>query len=90
MTREKQKTSSDTMEVISEERQLVLYNDDFNTFDFVIQTLVEVCEHDVEQAEQCAWIVHFNGKCPVKSGDYEDLKPRYESMKNKSLTVSIK
>jgi ATP-dependent Clp protease adaptor protein ClpS len=90
MTREKQKTSTDTLEVINRERQLVLHNDDFNTFDFVIQTLIEVCEHDVEQAEQCAWIVHFNGKCAVKSGDYEDLKPRYETMKNKSLTVTIK
>ena len=49
-------------------RTLILYNDDFNTFDFVVETLVEVCEHDFMQAENCAWIAHFKGKCAVKKG----------------------
>lgn len=71
-------------------RSLILYNDDFNTFDFVIETLVEVCEHDVMQAENCAWIVHYKGKCPVKKGTLDDLKPRYTEMTNRTLTVEIK
>lgn len=90
MAKEKQKSSSEELERENEEKQLILHNDDFNTFDFVIDTLIDVCEHEPEQAEQCAYIVHFKGKCAVKSGSFEELKPRYETMKHKSLTVSIK
>jgi len=89
MVKEKEKTSPENLESQDEERQLILHNDDFNTFDFVIETLVEVCDHEPEQAEQSAYIVHFKGKCSVKKGSYEDLKPRYEAMKNKMLTVTI-
>ena len=71
-------------------RELVLFNDDFNTFDFVIETLIELCEHDAIQAEQCAFIVHFKGKCAVKSGSFHELKPIQQEMLNRSLTVSIK
>lgn len=52
---------------------LLVLNDDVNTFDFVIQTLIEVCEHSPIQAEQCTMIIHFKGKCSVKNGDYEEL-----------------
>ena len=69
---------------------LILYNDDINTFDFVIETLIEVCGHDAMQAENCAWIAHFKGKCKVKKGTFEDLKPRYQEMTNRTLTVEIK
>lgn len=69
---------------------LILYNDDVNSFEFVIQALIEVCEHDELQAENCAWIAHFKGKCPVKKGTMEDLKPRYQDMTNRTLTVEIK
>ncbi len=69
---------------------LILYNDNINTFDFVIETLIEVCEHDAMQAENCAWIAHFKGKCKVKRGTIEDLKPRYQEMTNRMLTVEIK
>lgn len=71
-------------------RSLILYNDDVNSFDYVIETLVEVCEHEAMQAENCAWIAHFKGKCPVKNGTINDLKPRYEEMTNRTLTVEIK
>lgn len=90
MSKEKEQQAPDQLEKNDKERQLILHNDDFNTFDFVIETLVDVCEHEPEQAEQCAYIVHFKGKCVVKSGSFDDLKPRYESMKNKTLTVTIK
>ncbi len=69
---------------------LILYNDDVNSFEFVIETLIEVCEHDELQAENCAWIAHFKGKCQVKKGTLEDLKPRYRDMTNRTLTVEIK
>lgn len=69
---------------------LILYNDEVNTFDFVIETLVEVCEQDIMQAENCAWIAHFKGKCKVKKGPLSDLEPRYREMTNRHLTVEIK
>ncbi len=52
---------------------LVVFNDDINTFDHVIDTLMDVCKHSPEQAEQCTLIIHFKGKCSVKSGDFEEL-----------------
>ena len=68
---------------------LVLHNDDIHSFVFVIETLIEVCEHEHLQAEQCAFIAHHNGKCPVKSGQLSELKPKFDEMKRRGLTVSI-
>jgi len=73
-----------------EERNLVLYNDDYNTFDFVIDSLIEVCDHNPITAEQCTLIVHYKGKCTIKSGVLEELKPLRKEMTNRGLTVSIK
>ena len=56
--------------------EIVLYNDDVNTFDHVIDTLIYACDHTPEQAEQCSIIVHYKGKCTVKTGEFEDLEPR--------------
>ena len=56
--------------------EIVLFNDDVNTFDHVIETLVDVCNHTFEQAEQCSILVHYKGKCTVKTGAYNDLEPR--------------
>jgi ATP-dependent Clp protease adaptor protein ClpS len=56
-------------------KDLVLYNDDVNTFEYVIELLVKYCHHSTTQAEQCAYIVHYKGKCQVKRGQYEKLKP---------------
>ena len=61
------------MTEIGQEHELILFNDDVNTFDHVIETLVSVCDHTYEQAEQCAYIVHFSGKCTVKKGKYSYL-----------------
>jgi len=71
------------------EHFLILVNDDYNTFEFVINTLVEVCNHQPEQAEQCALITHFVGKCDIKKGSYSQLKPLKETMLNKGLSVII-
>jgi ATP-dependent Clp protease adaptor protein ClpS len=59
---------------------LVVFNDDFNTFDHVINTLLKVCKHSIEQAEQCAWIIHYKGKCSVKKGTMIDLKPMKQAI----------
>jgi len=68
---------------------LILYNDDVNSFDYVIDALVEVCNHDVHQAEQCAWIAHYKGKCSVKEGGFNELKPLSDELTNRGLTVTI-
>ena len=77
-------------EQTAEMKTLILYNDDVNSFDFVIKCLMEVCEHDHLQAENCAWVAHYRGKCAVKKGPWEDIKPRYEELTNRKLTCEIK
>ncbi|HPE34879.1 MAG TPA: ATP-dependent Clp protease adaptor ClpS [Bacteroidales bacterium] len=90
MVKERTKSSDQIDEQLSDKREIILYNDNVNTFDFVIETLIEVCEHDPITAEQCTLIAHYNGKCPVKSGDLDDLIPLTKEMTNRGLTVSIK
>ncbi len=90
MAKEKFSPDDLTQELIESLNELILFNDDVNTFDFVIETLIDVCEHDPNQAEQCAMVVHFNGKCAVKSGTFTELKPVYNEMTNRKLSVSIK
>ncbi|MBV8255455.1 MAG: ATP-dependent Clp protease adaptor ClpS [Chitinophaga sp.] len=68
---------------------LVVWNDDVNTFDWVITSLMEVCGHNHEQAEQCALIIHFNGKYAVKQGEYRKLRPMYEALQERGLSVTI-
>jgi ATP-dependent Clp protease adaptor protein ClpS len=89
MVKEKIKPADHKDEIISEGKELILFNDEVNTFDYVIESLVEVCGHDPLQAEQCALAAHFNGKCSVKSGSFDELKPAYDEMTNRQLTVSI-
>lgn len=88
-TREKVEELVLTDTETSEAHHLVLYNDDFNTFDHVIYTLIKVCEHSAEQAEQCSLIVHHKGKCTVKSGEIEDLKPRCQALLDAGLSAKI-
>ncbi len=71
------------------QNEIVLFNDDVNTFDYVIETLVDVCEHSPQQAEQCSLIVHFKGKCTVKTGEYNDLKPRCSRLLQAGLSAEI-
>ena len=80
---------SDTLLLEVEDRKLVVYNDDVNTFDDVIQWLVEICDHDVLQAEQCSIIIHYKGKCTVKSGSYDDLEPRASALLHRGLSAEI-
>tara|TARA_B100001057_G_scaffold422110_1_gene443434 strand:+ start:735 stop:1010 length:276 start_codon:yes stop_codon:yes gene_type:complete len=73
----------------SDHNQIILYNDDINTFDHVINTLIDSCDHSPLQAEQCTLIVHYKGKCSVKSGTLFDLKPRLKKLKEANLTAEI-
>ena len=68
---------------------VVLFNDNHNTFDHVIDCLISTCGHDALQAEQCAMIVHFKGKCTVKTGSYDELVPIHKSLTEKDLTVEL-
>lgn len=79
----------ETEEQEIELNQIILYNDDFNTFDFVIESLIKLCKHDSLQAEQCAFLVHYKGKCSVKKGTYEELEPICTAMLERNLTAEI-
>jgi len=76
-------------ELTANNNEIVLYNDDVNTFDHVIETLVRVCKHTSEQAEQCALLVHYKGKCTVKTGDLSDLKPQCTQLLSAGLSAEI-
>ncbi|MFD2202330.1 ATP-dependent Clp protease adaptor ClpS [Shivajiella indica] len=72
-----------------EECELVVFNDDVNTFDHVIKILIKVCQHTAEQAEQCALIIHYKGKCTVKKGSREKLKPMCQAILDAGIQAAI-
>ena len=80
---------SDVLEVLTEQRDLIVYNDDVNTFDHVIESLIKVCKHEVEQAEQCTWLIHFKGKCQVKRGDYEKLASMATALHDRGISAEV-
>lgn len=86
-------TDSDVLtapeEVAVEDKQIVVYNDDFNTFDHVIDSLIKVCKHDPIQAEQCTFLIHHKGKCSVKKGSYEKLEPMCTALLERGITAEI-
>jgi len=89
VVKQKQKPVGEEHGLVDSSRELILFNDETNTFDFVIQTLIDICDHERLQAEQCAYIAHYRGKCAVKSGLIDELKPKFEEMTRRGLTVSI-
>jgi ATP-dependent Clp protease adaptor protein ClpS len=72
-----------------EENSLILHNDDIHTFDYVIESLVDVCEHSTVQAEQCTFIIHYKGKCDVKKGSFDFLKPMKDCLIERGLNATI-
>jgi ATP-dependent Clp protease adaptor protein ClpS len=76
-------------ELLDTPNEIVLYNDDVNTFEHVIETLVRVCDHTWEQAEQCSIIVHYKGKCTVKTGAMEELKAQCTQLLEAGLSAEI-
>ena len=87
----KEKIQEDVAYAVKEdkENEIVLYNDDVNTFDHVINTLIYACEHTPEQAEQCSLIVHYKGKCTVKTGSYDELEPRCTMLLEAGLSAEL-
>ncbi|HPX05870.1 MAG TPA: ATP-dependent Clp protease adaptor ClpS [Tenuifilaceae bacterium] len=76
--------------VTRESAFLILYNDEVNSYDFVIESLIDVCDHEPVQAEQCTFIAHHKGKCDVKKGTYSSLKPLRDALTQRGLNVVIK
>lgn len=70
-------------------KNLVVHNDDYNTFDHVINTLIKVCKHNTQQAEQCTYIIHYKGRCAVKRGSYKELKPMKEGVNEAGISATI-
>jgi len=88
-TKEKTSINPEVDEVTESLKKLILFNDDHNTFDFIIEALVDVCNHDSMQAENCALIAHYKGKCAIKNGSINVLRPIYVEMTNRQILVEI-
>jgi len=80
---------SDVLVLEDQGKQLVLHNDDHNTFDWVIDSLVEICQHSSIQAEQCAYIVHYKGKCSVRKGPEDVVKPMRNALVDRGLNATL-
>ena len=74
---------------VDEENSLILHNDDVNTFEFVIESLIDVCKHSTEQAEQCTYLIHYKGKCDVKKGSFGTLRPLRHELVERGLNATI-
>jgi len=68
---------------------LVVFNDDVNTFEHVINTLIKICSHSAEQAEQCTYLIHYKGKCTVKTGSFTELRPMCENILDAGITATV-
>jgi ATP-dependent Clp protease adaptor protein ClpS len=88
-TREKTSVELLLEEEVLTQNEIVLFNDDVNTFDHVIEMLIHACDHTSEQAEQCALLVHYKGKCTVKTGEFDDLKPRCSMLLEAGLSAEL-
>lgn len=85
----KEKEELDTLLKEEQSHTIVLHNDEVNTFDYVINCLIEICEHTLEQAQQCTYLVHYKGKCEVKSGSIDYLIPINNALLKKGLSSEI-
>ncbi len=88
-TREKIQEEEDVLTQEVNQHEIVLFNDEIHTFEYVIDSLINVCEHTTEQAEQCTWLVHFKGKCTVKTGELDDLKSRCSKLLELGLSAEL-
>jgi ATP-dependent Clp protease adaptor protein ClpS len=71
------------------EHNLIVYNDDVNTFDYVIESLIKICKHDSIQAEQCTMLIHYKGKCDVKSGEFEKLAGMCTGLLDRGISAEV-
>lgn len=79
----------DISELLTDTKKLVIYNDDVNTFDYVIECLIEVCKHETIQAEQLTVLIHYKGRAIVKEGDFEKLEPMCTALADRGLSAVI-
>lgn len=84
-----EETAVDVLTAFEKQYLIVVWNDEVNTFEWVIETLIEVCGHSEEQAEQCALIIHTKGKYGVKNGSYDDLKPQVEAITERGIGATL-
>src|SRR5688572_24220651 len=84
-----QQDDVDVLTLTEEPFNLIVWNDEVNTFEWVIETLMEVCKHSREQAEQCAYIIHYQGKYAVKNGSYDELKPYCDAITERGISATI-
>jgi ATP-dependent Clp protease adaptor protein ClpS len=82
-------TDNIVLEELIDQKDLIVFNDDVNSFDHVIATLIKVCKHTEIQAEQCTWIIHYKGKCQVKRGVFEKLEPICTALLDRGLSAEI-
>ena len=83
------KHEEELLQSLVDQKDLIVYNDDYNTFDHVIDALIKICNHNPLQAEQCTWIIHHNGKCHVKRGEYSLLEPLCSALLERGLSATI-
>jgi ATP-dependent Clp protease adaptor protein ClpS len=88
-TSTKQWEETDVLTSVEEPCNLIVWNDEVNTFEWVIDTLMEICGHSHEQAEQCAYIIHFQGKYAVKNGSYDELKPKCDAITDRGIGATV-
>jgi ATP-dependent Clp protease adaptor protein ClpS len=84
-----EETQVDVLTEFEKVYQIIVWNDEVNTFEWVIETLIEVCGHSEEQAEQCAMLIHTKGKYAVKNGNYEDLKPQCDAITDRGIGATL-
>jgi ATP-dependent Clp protease adaptor protein ClpS len=89
MTQTFHKEQFDTVEELVEIKNLIVHNDEVNTFDWVIDSLMDICQHSEEQAEQCTLLIHFKGKASVKNGTFEKLQPLKVSLSDRGINATI-
>ena len=88
-TKPLQEDDVDVLTLTEDPFSLIVWNDEVNTFEWVIETLMEVCGHTAEQAEQCAYIIHYQGKYSVKNGTYDELKPQCDAITERGIGATI-
>ena len=79
----------DNLTSLAKSYQIIVWNDEVNTFEWVIETLIDVCKHSIEQAEQCAMIIHTKGKYAVQQGSYDTLKPNVDAITERGISATL-
>lgn len=88
-THTKEQEVTDVLTDAEDPCHLIMWNDEVNTFEWVIETLIDICDHTPEQAEQCAWIIHTKGKYAVKNGSYDELKPKCDAITERGIGATV-